>query len=84
MAIENLFISSGQFADILTCLTGQRIYMEKARNVMKLLPDTIEPEGRYTIKRGDAWDYFKDNYSATLCNLKIENMEELLSHSKNT
>jgi hypothetical protein len=81
--INNVFVTSGQFADILTFLTGQRIYMEKARNVMKLLPDTIKQEGRYTINREDAWDYFRDNYSGTLHNLKIENMEELLSQTKN-
>ena len=74
MPIEkNVFVTSGQFADILTLLTSQRIYMEKARNVMKLLPNTILQEGRYTIKRGDAWDYFQENYSGTLHNLKIEN-----------
>jgi len=50
---------------------------------MKLLPDTILQEGRYTIKRGDAWDYFLENYSGTLHNLKIGNFEELLSHTKN-
>ena len=83
MPKENIFVTSGQFADVLTLLTGQRIYMEKARNVMKLLPDTIEQEGRYTINRGDAWGYFQDNYSGMLHNLKIVNMEELLNHTKN-
>ena len=82
MPIENTFVSSGQFADVLTLLTGQRIYMEKARNVMKLLPETIEHDGRYTINRGDAWDYFQDNYSGALHNLRITNMEELLYHTK--
>ena len=83
MLKENIFVTTGQFADVLTLLTGQRIYMEKARNVMKLLPDTIKQEGRYTMNRGDAWDYFQDDYSGTLHNLKISNMEELLYYTKN-
>ena len=83
MVIENKFVSSGQFAAVLTLLTGQRIYMKKARDVMKSLPDTIEQEGRYTIDRGDAWNYFQGNYSGTLDNLKIANMEELLHQTKN-
>ena len=83
MPLKNIFVTSGQFADVMTLLSGQRIYMEKARNVMKLLPDTIKHEGRYTINRGDAWVYFRDNYSGTLHNLKIANMEELLNHAKN-
>jgi hypothetical protein len=80
---ENTFVSTGQFAAVLTLLTGQRIYIEKVRNVMKLLPDTIKQEGRYTMNREDAWDYFRDNYSGTLKSLKIANMEELLSQTKN-
>ncbi|KUO74280.1 MAG: hypothetical protein APF81_13730 [Desulfosporosinus sp. BRH_c37] len=83
MPLENIFVTSGQFANVLTLLSGQRIYMEKARNVMKLLPDTIEQEGRYTINRGDAWDYFRNNYPGTLHNLKITNMEDLLYQTKN-
>jgi len=80
---ENIFVTSGQFADVLTLLTGQRIYMEKARNVIKLLPNTIKQEGRYIINRQDAWNYFSDNYSGMLHKLKISNMEELLYHTKN-
>ena len=83
MPLENIFVTSGQFANVLTLLSGQRIYMEKARNVMKLLPDTIEQEGRYTINRGDAWDYFRNKYPGTLHNLKITNMEDLLYQTKN-
>jgi len=79
---ENIFVTAVQFADILTFLTGQRIYMEKVRNVMKLLPDTIKQEGRYTIKREDAWNYFRVNYFGTLNNLNIVNMEELFNHKK--
>ena len=41
MLKENIFVTTGQFADVLTLLTGQRIYMEKARNVMKLLPKVV-------------------------------------------
>jgi hypothetical protein len=80
---ENTFVSSGQFAEVLTLLTGQRIYIKKVRNVMKLLPNIIRQESRYMMNSEDAWDYFRDNYSGTLQNLKIANMEELINYTKN-